>query len=244
MNAQSLPPLEALPADRAQALRAALEAVRGRMRAAALRAGRAPDSVRLLAASKTFGPEVLAAAAALGQRAFGENYVQEAVAKMDRLAGIAGLEWHFIGPIQSNKTRLIAERFAWVQSLERDSIARRLSAQRPEALPPLQILIEVNINAEESKSGVAPEAMPELAALVAGLPRLCLRGLMAIPRPGLAPDELQGTFERLRRIFEDLRRRHPTADTLSMGMSADFEQAIAAGSTMVRIGSALFGERK
>lgn len=244
MDETSAPPLEPLPEARAQALREAFVALRRRIAAAALRAGRAPDSVRLLAATKTFGPEVVAAAAALGQRAFGENYVQEAIAKMDRLAGIEGLEWHFIGPIQSNKTRPIAERFAWVQSLERDSIARRLSAQRPATMAPLQVLIEVNISAQDSKSGVAPEAVPELAALVAGLPRLCLRGLMAIPRPDLEPRELQETFERLRERFEDLRRRYPSADTLSMGMSADFEQAIAAGSTMVRVGTALFGERQ
>jgi pyridoxal phosphate enzyme (YggS family) len=232
------------PAAAPPALRAAFEQVRARIRAAAERSGRAADSVQLLAVSKTFGPEVVAAAAALGQRRFGENYVQEALAKMDRLALGEALEWHFIGPLQSNKTRHVAERFDWVQSLDRASIAQRLAAQRPPELGPLQVLLEVNISGEASKSGIEPDALPELAAQVAGLPRLCLRGLMAIPRPGLAPDQSRATFERLRQLFEALRGRYPQADTLSMGMSADFEEAIAAGSTLVRVGSALFGERQ
>ncbi len=225
-------------------LRGAFERVRERIRAAAERSGRAADSVQLLAVSKTFGPEVVAAAAALGQRRFGENYAQEALAKMDRLAEAGPLEWHCIGPLQSNKTRLVAARFDWVQSLERASIAQRLSAQRPPALAPLQVLLEVNISGEASKSGVAPEALPELAERVAALPQLCLRGLMAIPPPGLAPGEQRANFERLRELFEAQRARYPQTDTLSMGMSADFEEAIAAGSTLVRVGSALFGERQ
>jgi len=245
MNSNPLPLPDARPAFDREALAQAFASVRGRIEAATARSGRAPGSVRLLAVTKTFGPEVVAAAAALGQRAFGENYVQEALAKMDRLAGAAGdLEWHFIGPIQSNKTRPIAERFAWVQTVERESIARRLSAQRPPNLPPLQVLLEVNISAQESKSGVAPEAVEELAAHVAGLPQLCLRGVMAIPRPSSEEGQLRAEFDRLREIYERLRRRYTPVDTLSMGMSGDFELAIEAGSTLVRIGSALFGERK
>jgi pyridoxal phosphate enzyme (YggS family) len=222
------------------------DAVRARIEAATARAGRAPGSVALLAVSKTFAPNVVAAAAALGQRAFGENYVQEAVAKIEALAPQwgAALQWHFIGPIQSNKTRPIAEHFAWVQSLERAAIARRLSEQRPAGLAPLQVLLQVNISGEASKSGVAPAELPALAADVAALPRLALRGLMAIPQPDLAPAQQHEVFARLRALHEALRREHPGADTLSMGMSADFEAAIAEGSTLVRVGSALFGERR
>jgi pyridoxal phosphate enzyme (YggS family) len=240
-------PLASLSPAALQTLRAAFEQVRGRILAATAHAGREPGSVTLLAVTKTFGPEVIAAAAALGQRAFGENYVQEAVRKMERLdeAGdAAALQWHFIGPIQSNKTRLIAQHFAWVQSVERASIAQRLSAQRPPQLPPLQVLLEVNISAEQSKSGAAPPELVDLAQRVAELPQLSLRGLMAIPRPGLPASEQRATFARLRDLFDNLRRRFPTVDTLSMGMSADFEDAIAEGSTMVRVGSALFGERR
>ncbi len=237
------PPTQSTPARRLD-LPAAFENVRERILAATLRSGRAPGSVTLLAVTKTFGPEIVAAAAALGQHAFGENYAQEAIAKMERLADAGALEWHFIGPIQSNKTRPIASRFAWVQSVERSSIAQRLSAQRPPELPPLQVLLEVNVSAQQSKSGVAPAELLDLAAQVAALPRLCLRGLMAIPRPGMAPSEQRADFARMRELFEDLRRRFATVDTLSMGMSGDFEAAIAEGSTMVRVGSALFGERK
>lgn len=222
----------------------AFERVRERIRAAALRAGRPADSVRLLAATKTFGPEVIAAAAALGQREFGENYVQEALAKMQALAALDALQWHFIGPIQSNKTRAIAAHFAWVQSVDRLAVARRLAEQRPAELPPLQVLLQVNIDAEDSKSGVAPQALAELAQAVAGLPRLCLRGLMAIPRAQDDPVAQRAPFARMRALFEELQRDYPTMDTLSLGMSADFEAAIAEGSTLVRIGTALFGERK
>jgi PLP dependent protein len=216
--------------------------VRARVADAARAGGRAPDAVTLLAVSKTFGPDIVAAAAALGQRAFGENYVQEGVAKI-ALAG-AGLQWHFIGPIQSNKTRAIAEHFDWVQSLERVSIARRLSTQRPASLAPLQVLLQVNADAEDTKSGVAPEALLDLAGEIAELPRLALRGLMAIPRPESDAAVLRATFARLRALFERLRAAQPGVDTLSMGMSGDFELAIAEGSTLVRVGSALFGERK
>lgn len=232
------------------------ERVRARIEAALARARRSPGSAKLLAVSKAFGPAAVAAAAALGQRAFGENYVQEALAKMEALsgAGVGPLEWHFIGPIQSNKTRAIAERFAWVESLDRLAIARRLSAQRPPALPPLEVLLEVNISGEASKSGVAPADVAALALQVAALPRLRLRGLMAVPRAGLAPEEQHEVFARLRALFDAVGAQlagappatgatAPLWDTLSMGMSADFEAAIAEGSTLVRVGSALFGAR-
>ncbi len=222
------------------------------MAAAARRAGRPPQDVALLAVTKTFGTATVAAAARLGQRAFGENYAQEAVAKMAQLhqyPDVPPLQWHFIGPLQSNKTRLVAENFDWVQSLERLSIAQRLDAQRPAGRPPLQVLIEVNVSGEASKSGVAPEALLELALPVAGLPRLCLRGLMAIPAPGLGTEGQAAAFARLRALHATLRAALPApaaarVDTLSMGMSADFETAIAGGSTMVRVGSAIFGERQ
>jgi PLP dependent protein len=219
-----------------------LARVHERIALAAQASGRAPGEIALLAVTKTFGPEVVAAAAALGQRVFGENYVQEALQKIDR--GGAGLQWHYIGPIQSNKTRPIAERFDWVQSVERASIARRLSAQRPAGRAPLEVLLEVNADAQASKSGIAPEALLDLADEVAALPGLRLRGLMAIPRPTTDASEQRAAFARLRGLFERLRERHPGADTLSMGMSGDFESAIAEGSTLVRVGSALFGERK
>jgi len=229
-------------------LQAALERVRQRIRAAEQRYGRAPGSVALLAVTKAFGPEAVAAAAALGQRAFGENYAQEAVAKMAALAAypdLPALEWHFIGPIQSNKTRLIAEHFQWVQSIDRVGIAQRLSTQRPPTLAPLQVLIEVNVSGEATKGGVPAAALEALAAQLAVLPQLQLRGLMAIPQPGLTPAEQRASFAQLRGLLERLRERlaAPRLDTLSMGMSADFEAAIAEGSTMVRVGTAIFGER-
>jgi pyridoxal phosphate enzyme (YggS family) len=237
-----------------------LHRLRERIDAAQALHGRAPGSVALLAVSKAFPAATVAAAAAHGQHAFGENYVQEAVAKIAALradAPAVPLEWHFIGPIQSNKTRAIAAHFDWVQSVERVEIARRLSAQRPAHLPPLQVLLQVNIDAEPSKSGVAPEALDALAQAVASLPRLRLRGLMAIPRASGVAQEQRAGFARMRALFERTGARlaalaqpghadgDPTAcwDTLSMGMSADFELAIAEGSTLVRVGSALFGER-
>ena len=246
------------PAD----LAARLASVRERVAAAALAAGRPPASVTLLAVTKTFSAATIAAAARLGQRCFGENYAQEAIAKMETLRALPGLpalQWHFIGPLQSNKTRLIAGHFDWVQSIDRLSVAQRLSAQRPAQLAPLQVLIEVNISGEASKSGVAPQDLPLLAQAVAMLPRLRLRGLMAIPAPGQSPALQAQAFARLRAVFAQARAALGAAagtaagagqsaadafDTLSMGMSADFEQAIAEGSTMVRVGSAIFGERR
>ncbi|HEX7156967.1 MAG TPA: YggS family pyridoxal phosphate-dependent enzyme [Burkholderiaceae bacterium] len=228
-----------------------LRQVRGRIAEAARRVGRPDDSVALVAVSKTFGAAEIAAAAAAGQRSFGENYLQEAAAKIDALRESmpgAGLEWHFIGPIQSNKTREIAARFDWVQSIDRLKVAERLSAQRPPGLPPLDVLIEVNVSGEASKSGLAPQDLDAVSEQVARLARLRLRGLMAIPEPQEDPDRQRPPFARMRELFERARTRlhavAPDFDTLSMGMSGDFESAIAEGSTMVRLGTAIFGERR
>ena len=196
----------------------------------------------LIAVSKTHPAEMVRAAAAAGQRNFGENYVQEALAKIAALSDLP-LAWHFIGPIQSNKTRAIAEAFHWVHSVDREKIAVRLSEARPAHLPPLNVCIEVNVSGEASKSGVAPEALAALAKRVSLLPRLSLRGLMAIPEP--TPDaELQRRcFRALRELKDALVGEGLALDTLSMGMSADLETAIAEGATMVRVGTAIFGER-
>lgn len=191
--------------------------------------------VTLLAVSKAQSVERVREAAAAGQTAFGESYVQEALGK---IAALPGLEWHFIGPLQSNKTRAAAEHFAWVQTVEREKIARRLSEQRPASLPPLNVLIQVNASGEPSKSGVAPAQVQALAASIAHLPRLKLRGLMAIPEPG-APRE---RYRETKALFEALKDRF-SWDTLSMGMSDDMALAIAEGSTMVRVGTAIFGAR-
>jgi len=223
-------------------LAAVLQAVESAARAA----GRSPAGVRLVAVSKTFPAAAIRAAAAAGQRAFGENYLQEALGKIGELQDL-GLEWHFIGPVQSNKTRELAAHFDWVHGVERLKIAERLSAQRAETLPPLQVCVQVNVSGEASKSGCAPAEAPALCAAVAGLPRLRLRGLMAIP-------EAAGEAAAARPAFRQLRELHraileagavdPAAfDTLSMGMSGDFQTAIAEGATLVRIGSAIFGAR-
>ena len=219
-----------------------LRRVRARIDHAARASGRDPVAVSLLAASKTFGPDRVREAAAAGQTDFGENYLQEALAKMDALAGLP-LCWHFIGPIQSNKTRPIAARFAWVHSIDRLKIAERLSAQRPEAMPPLEVCLEVNVSAEASKGGVAPADLPGLARAVAGLPHLRLRGLMAIPAPQQDAAAQREAFRRVRCLFESLRDEGLELDTLSMGMSGDLEAAIAEGSTIVRVGTAIFGNR-
>lgn len=220
--------------------------MQARIAAACAAAGRDPASVRLLAVSKTFGPEAVRVARQAGLSAFGENYIQEAVAKMEALADLA-LEWHCIGPIQSNKTRPVAEHFAWVQTVDRLKIAQRLSEQRPAELPPLQVCLQVNVDGGSTKAGIAPEALPELARAVRALPRLRLRGLMCIPDPQPDAVAMQAVFARARVLFDGLRADwaglDPLPDTLSMGMSADLEAAIAAGSTLVRIGSALFGAR-
>lgn len=233
-----------------------LQAVRDRITTACAAAGRDPASVRLLAVSKTFGPDAVMAAIAGGQTAFGENYVQEGVEKIlavrDSLAsGVAGplsspAEWHHIGPLQSNKTRLVAAHFDWVQSVDRLKIAQRLNEQRPAHLPPLQVCLQVNIDGGPTKAGVRPEEAQALAAEVARLPRLQLRGLMSIPEP--APDFIAACaiHQRARALFDQINKAGvlPQAmDTLSLGMTADLEAAIHAGSTMVRVGTAIFGGR-
>ena len=196
----------------------------------------------MLAVSKTWPADSVREAAAAGQRAFGENYVQEGVAKVEALAGL-GLEWHFIGPLQSNKTRQVANSFAWVHSIDRLKIAERLSEQRDVHLPPLEVCIQVNVSGEASKSGVAPDDLPELARAVSALPRLRLRGLMAIPEPTSDVALQRARFASLRQLREQLNAGGLQLDTLSMGMSDDLEAAIAEGSTMVRVGTAIFGGR-
>jgi pyridoxal phosphate enzyme (YggS family) len=219
-----------------------LQAVRAAMAVAAAAAHRDIGSINLLAVSKTFPPNAIRAAYHAGQTRFAENYVQEALGKMDALQDLA-IEWHFIGPLQSNKTRSIAGHFAWVHSVDRLKIAERLSAQRPPQLPPLQICLQVNISAEDSKSGVSPDETSALADAVAKLPNLHLRGLMAIPAPGDDTVTQRAAFARLHELFDQLNRQGLALDTLSMGMSHDFAAAIAEGATMVRIGTAIFGNR-
>ena len=213
--------------------------------ATAQESGRAADTVQLLAVSKTFGPEAVLEAVAAGQRAFGENYLQEGLDKMRALQerGAPPLEWHFIGPIQSNKTRPIAEHFAWVHTVEREKIAQRLSEQRPAGMPPLQICLQVNISGEASKSGLAPAEVAALAHKVAALPKLKLRGLMAIPEPAADFEQQRAPFAQLRALYAQLNAEGLGLDTLSMGMSADLRAAIAEGATIVRVGSAIFGAR-
>lgn len=203
---------------------------------------RSPESVQLLAVSKTRDADEVRQLHACGQTAFGENYLQEALDKIAALQDLP-LEWHFIGPIQSNKTRAIAEQFDWVHSVDRLKIARRLSEQRPKSLPPLNLCLQVNISDEASKSGCTPAELPALARAVAALPGLRLRGLMAIPEPETDPTRQRATFARVRRLMEALHAELPQLDTLSMGMSGDLDAAIAEGSTLVRVGTALFGPR-
>lgn len=219
-----------------------LARVRAQIQAACQAAGRAPDSVRLLAVSKTWGADAVRQACAAGQTAFGENYIQEAVDKISALRDLP-LEWHCIGPIQSNKTRLVAEHFDWVHSIDRLKIAQRLSEQRPAQLPPLQVCIQVNVDGGENKSGVSPQELPALAQAVAALPRLRLRGLMTIPEPAENPAQMRAVHAQARAWLEALRQQGLALDTLSMGMSADMDAAIAEGSTMVRVGTAIFGQR-
>ncbi|MCC2618025.1 YggS family pyridoxal phosphate-dependent enzyme [Aestuariibacter halophilus] len=208
----------------------------------AVDAHRAPNSVQLLAVSKTKPVSDIVLAYEAGQRKFGENYVQEGVEKVQQLQDFKDIEWHFIGPLQSNKTRLVAEHFDWVQSIDRVKIARRLSEQRS-PFKPLNVLIQVNINDEDSKSGVAPTEIAALAADIDALPNLILRGLMTIPAAAQSEQQLQQSFAHMHQAFTDLKASYPQVDTLSMGMSGDMEQAIKAGSTMVRLGTALFGPR-
>jgi len=221
-----------------------LQQVQARIVTACTAVGRDPASVHLLAVSKTFPAEAVREALAAGQRAFGENYVQEGVAKIEALADLRSLlEWHCIGPLQSNKTRVVAEHFDWVHSIDRLKIAERLSEQRPAHLSPLQVCLQVNVDGGANKSGIAVGEAFSLACAVEALPRLRLRGVMAIPEP--APDfaAQRDLFLRAGGVFEQIRESGMDLDTLSLGMSADLEAAVAAGSTMVRIGTAIFGSR-
>ena len=219
-----------------------LEIIRNRIADACRAAGRDPAGVRLLAVSKTHPAGRVREFAGAGQREFGENRLEEALEKQAKLGDLR-LVWHFIGHIQSRKTREIAHRFDWVQSADREKVLRRLSAQRPEGAPPLNICLQVNIDREPQKSGADPGEVPALAALVAELPRLRLRGLMCLPRQTDDEEALRASFAATRRLYESLRAAAPGLDTLSMGMSGDLEAAIAEGSTMVRVGTALMGAR-
>ncbi|MDH5204505.1 MAG: YggS family pyridoxal phosphate-dependent enzyme [Hylemonella sp.] len=219
-----------------------LQTVQERIASACRAAGRLPQEVRLLAVSKTIDPQGVAQAFDAGQRAFGENYIQEAVEKMVLLQQLP-IEWHCIGPVQSNKTRLVAQHFAWLHTLERFKIAQRLAEQRPDGLPPLQVCIQVNVDGGATKSGVPPREALALAQAVAQLPRLQLRGLMCIPEPAPDFETALGVFKRARDLFEELREQGLPLDTLSMGMTDDLEAAIHAGSTLVRVGTAIFGRR-
>ncbi len=220
------------------------QAIRTRIADAAGRVGRDPGTVSLLAVSKGQPAAAISAAYALGQRAFGENYVQEAVAKAGELANLPDIEWHMIGPLQTNKTRIAAERFAWVQSVDRLKIAERLSVAREAHPLPLSVCVQVNISGEQSKSGAAPGDAGALAQAIARLPRLVLRGFMGIAEETAAVDRQRRQFRVLREIFDAARADGLALDTLSMGMSADLEAAVAEGATMVRIGTALFGPRE
>jgi len=223
-----------------------LQLVQHRIATSAQAAGRDPTSITLLAVSKTFDAQAVLIAAQAGQRVFGENYVQEAIDKISATRELnpnLQLEWHFIGPIQSNKTRQIAEHFDWVHSVDRLKIAQRLSEQRPADMPPLQICLQVNVSGEETKSGIEPDALLELARGVNTLPNIRLRGLMAIPEPTEDVEQQRAAFAKLRFMQNDLQAVGIPTDTLSMGMSADMDAAIAEGATIVRIGTAIFGGR-
>jgi pyridoxal phosphate enzyme (YggS family) len=221
-----------------------LQQVRERLAAACAAAQRDVHSVTLLAVGKTMPAQALRDAVAEGQQDFGENYVQEAVDKMAALHDLRGrMQWHLIGPLQSNKTRVVAERFDWVHSVDRLKTAQRLSEQRPPGLPPLQLCLQVNVSGEASKSGVAPADLPALAQAVAALPRLRLRGLMSIPEPATTPAAQRAPHALLRDLLHGLRAQGLALDTLSMGMSADLEAAVLEGATIVRVGTAIFGAR-
>lgn len=206
-------------------------------------ANRPPHSVRLLAVSKTKPVSDIELAYEAGQRLFGENYIQEGVDKIQALKHLSDIEWHMIGPIQSNKTKIVAEHFDWVQTIDRLKIAKRLNDQRPDNLPPLNVCIQLNIEQEDTKSGISPAELPALVQEICHLPRLSLRGLMAIPATGVTPEAQQQTLATLASLYNELAEQLPSVDTLSVGMSGDMQQAIAHGSTMVRIGTAIFGAR-
>ena len=221
-----------------------LQQVHRRIAQACAQAGRAVESITLLVVSKTFGPDAVREAVAAGEHRFGENYVQEGVDKIASLSDLRGrIEWHLIGPLQSNKTRAVAEAFDWVHSVDRLKIAQRLSEQRPAHLPPLQLCLQVNVSFEPSKSGLHPAEVAEVAHAVAALPRVRLRGLMAIPEPADGLDAQRAPHRALRELMQSLQAAGLALDTLSIGMSADLEAAIIEGATMVRIGSAIFGAR-
>ena len=223
-----------------------LQAVTARIRTAADAAGRDPSAVRLLAVTKTVPPGAIEEAYVAGQRSFGENYVQEALEKQAALEARGAtprIDWHLIGPLQSNKTRAVAECFDWVHTIEREKVARRLSEARAVDAPPLNVLIQVNVSGEASKSGVPPAEVAALARVVAQMPRLRLRGLMAIPEPTTNAGLQQERFRAVRELFDGLNTDGFALDTLSMGMSQDLESAVAEGSTMVRVGTAIFGGR-
>lgn len=223
-----------------------LKQVKERISQAAQKAARDPSGIHLLAVSKTQPVEAILEAAAAGQNAFGENYEQEAVTKILAIRANRPdlkLVWHFIGPIQSNKTRAIAEYFDWVHSVDREKIAKRLSDQRPAGLPPLNVCLQINISGETSKSGISPENLPDLAKAVSSMPRLKLRGLMAIPEPETDPDKQRKPFRAMKLLFRQLQEAGFELDTLSMGMSDDMNTAIDEGATTVRIGTAIFGPR-
>ena len=221
-----------------------LQNVHARMADAASQAGRSPHDITLLAVSKTKPAGDVEAAFAAGQRWFGENYVQEAVDKITTLKKrCPDIVWHLIGPLQSNKSRLVAEHFDWVQTVDRLKIAQRLNDQRPPHMRPLNICLQVNISGEASKSGLSPAEAEALADEVAALPRLCLRGLMAIPEATDNSDTLRAQLLELKHLFDRMQKKHPQMDTLSMGMSNDLELAVACGSTLVRVGTAIFGSR-
>ena len=229
---------------RAAQIATALTDINARIAAACHAASRLPKDVCLLAVSKTMPATDIRAAYQAGQRLFAENYVQEGVDKIVQLADLNDISWHFIGPVQSNKTKDIAEHFAWVHSLDRVKIARRLSQQRPAQQPPLQVLIQVNIDQEATKSGIPLAQLEQFAAEVNAYERLSLRGIMAIPQAYATVSQRQDSFARLANAYRQLQIRYSQVDTLSLGMSGDLDSAVAHGSTMVRIGTAIFGKRK
>ena len=226
-----------------------LQSVYAQISDACQKCGRQPTEVALLAVSKTFPAEAVREAALAGQRAFGENYIQEAVDKMAAvraMADVPALQWHCIGPIQSNKTRLVAEHFDWAHTVDRDKIAQRLNDQRPDGLAPLQVCIQVNVDGGTSKSGCSPDEAVALARVIAGMPRLCLRGVMSIPDPQADDAAMLAVHRQVVAVFARIRDSVPGLvqwDTISLGMTADMHTAIAAGSTLVRVGSGIFGAR-
>ncbi|WP_420589102.1 YggS family pyridoxal phosphate-dependent enzyme [Bacterioplanoides sp.] len=214
-----------------------------RLQHACDQAGRPRSEVKLLAVSKTKPADMVATCYQQGQRSFGENYLQDAIEKIEALQHLEGIDWHFIGPIQSNKTRPIASHFHWVETVCRDKIAQRLNDQRPDDMPPLNVLLQINISGEEQKAGIEPAEVEALAELVHELPNLALRGLMCIPENTEDEQALADQFERMKALFQQLQQQYPQLDTLSMGMSADMALAVEHGSTEVRIGTDIFGAR-